>query len=125
MILCEQYGLDTSFLELCSEYQINVDYALAVFVLETGHTSSSLWLESNNPAGIKQNSNRTNCTNTKKGYCVSESKQEGMEQMITLMARYANQYHLRTVEEQRSLWSETEDVEKVVNLMNQIRVQGR
>lgn len=98
-----------ALLELAEEYQISPVYAAAVFVLETGWGSSSAWLNKHNPAGIKCGSK----------YCRYGTATDGLQRMFEIMADYYNN-GLTTVEQQRSLWSEAEDTDLIVQLMCQL-----
>lgn len=99
-----------ALLDLAEEYQISPVYAAAVFVLETGWGSSSAWLTKHNPAGIR-------CG---KRYCSYTTATDGLRRMVEIMADYYIN-GLTTVEQQRSLWSETDDTEQIVQLMEQFR----
>ncbi|WP_195395360.1 glucosaminidase domain-containing protein [Holdemania sp. 1001302B_160321_E10] len=98
-----------ALLELAEEYQISPVYAAAVFVLETGWGSSSAWLTKHNPAGIR-------CGDR---YCQYSTATEGLRRMMEIMADYYNN-GLTTVAQQRALWSEAEDTDKIVRLMEQL-----
>ena len=98
-----------ALLELAEEYNINPVYAAAVFVLETGWGSSSAWLNKHNPAGIR-------CGDR---YCKYDTATDGLRRMFEVMADYYSN-GLTTVSQQRSLWSEAEDTEQIVQLMEQL-----
>ena len=98
-----------ALLELAEEYNINPVYAAAVFVLETGWGSSSAWLTKHNPAGIRCGSR----------YCRYSTAADGLRRMFEIMADYYGN-GLTTVAQQRSLWSEADDTEKIVQLMEQL-----
>ena len=98
-----------ALLELAEEYQISPVYAAAVFVLETGWGSSSVWLTKHNPAGIRCGSR----------YCRYSTAADGLRRMFEIMADYYGN-GLTTVAQQRSLWSEADDTEKIVQLMEQL-----
>ena len=102
-----------ALLELAEEYNISPVYAAAVFVLETGWGSSSAWLNKHNPAGIQCGSR----------YCRYSTAAYGLRRMFEIMADYYNN-GLTTVEQQRSLWSEAEDTDLIVQLMEQL-AEGR
>ena len=102
-----------ALLELAEEYNINPVYAAAVFVLETGWGSSSAWLNKHNPAGIRCGSR----------YCRYSTATDGLRRMMEIMADYYNN-GLTTVSQQRSLWSESNDTEQIVQLMCQL-AEGR
>ena len=98
-----------ALLELAEEYNISPIYATAVFVLETGWGSSSAWLTKHNPAGIR-------CGDR---YCQYSTATEGLRRMMEIMADYYGN-GLTTVVQQRSLWSEAEDTDLIVQLMIQL-----
>ena len=98
-----------ALLELAEEYNISPVYAAAVFVLETGWGSSSAWLTNHNPAGIR-------CGDR---YCQYSTATEGLRRMMEIMADYYGN-GLTTVVQQRSLWSEVEDTDLIVQLMIQL-----
>lgn len=102
-----------ALLDLAEEYQISPVYAAAVFVLETGWGSSSAWLNKHNPAGIR-------CGDR---YCSYSTATDGIERMMEIMADYYSN-GLTTVDQQRSLWSEAEDTDLIVQLMEQL-AEGR
>lgn len=95
-----------ALLELAEEYNISPVYAAAVFVLETGWGSSSAWLNKHNPAGIR-------CGDR---YCSYSTATDGLRRMFGVMADYYSN-GLTTVDQQRSLWSESDDTEQIVQLM--------
>lgn len=105
--------VSVALLELAKEYNISPIYAAAVFVLETGWGSSSAWLTKHNPAGIR-------CGDR---YCKYGTATDGLRCMFEIMADYYSN-GLTTVDQQRSLWSETEDTEQIVQLMEQL-AEGR
>ena len=98
-----------ALLDLAEEYNISPVYATAVFVLETGWGSSSAWLNKHNPAGIKCGSR----------YCSYSTASDGIERMMEIMADYYSN-GLTTVAQQRSLWSESDDTDLIVQLMEQL-----
>ena len=98
-----------ALLDLAEEYQISPVYAAAVFVLETGWGSSSAWLTKHNPAGIR-------CGDR---YCRYDTATDGLRRMMEIMADYYNNGST-TVDQQRSLWSEADDTDKIVQLMIQL-----
>ena len=102
-----------ALLDLAEEYQISPVYAAAVFVLETGWGSSSAWLNNHNPAGLR-------CGDR---YCSYSSATDGIERMMEIMADYYSN-GLTTVDQQRSLWSESDDTDTIVQLMCQL-AEGR
>ena len=102
-----------ALLELAEEYQISPVYAAAVFVLETGWGSSSVWLTKHNPAGIRCGSR----------YCRYDTATDGLRRMMEIMQDYYSN-GLTTVAQQRALWSETDDTDLIVQLMEQL-AEGR
>lgn len=98
-----------ALLELAEEYNISPVYAAAVFVLETGWGSSSAWLTKHNPAGIRCGSR----------YCRYDTATDGLRRMMEIMQDYYSN-GLTTVDQQRSLWSEAEDTDTIVQLMEQL-----
>lgn len=102
-----------ALLDLAEEYNISPVYAAAVFVLETGWGSSSAWLTNHNPAGIR-------CGDR---YCKYSMATDGLQRMMEIMQDYYNN-GLTTVDQQRSLWSESDDTDTIVQLMIQL-AEGR
>lgn len=102
-----------ALIDLAEEYNISPVYAAAVFVLESGWGSSSAWLNKHNPAGIR-------CGNR---YCSYSTATDGLRRMFEVMRDYYSN-GLTTVDQQRSLWSEAEDTEQIVQLMIQL-AEGR
>lgn len=98
-----------ALLGLAEEYNISPVYAAAVFVLETGWGSSSTWMTKHNPAGIR-------CGDR---YCRYDTATDGLRRMMEIMADYYNNGST-TVDQQRSLWSEADDTDKIVQLMIQL-----
>ena len=98
-----------ALIDLAEEYNISPVYAAAVFVLETGWGSSSEWLTKHNPAGIK-------CGDR---YCRYDTATDGLRRMMEIMRDYYSN-GLTTVDQQRSLWSEAEDTDLIVQLMEQL-----
>ncbi len=97
-----------ALLELAEEYQISPVYAAAVFVLETGWGSSSAWINKHNPAGVK-------CGH---GTAVLDGNRWPTAHDGDHADYYSN--GLTTVDQQRSLWSETGDTDTIVQLMIQL-----
>lgn len=98
-----------ALIDLAEEYNISPVYASAVFVLESGWGSSQAWLTKHNPAGIR-------CGDR---YCSYTTATDGIERMMEIMADYYGN-GLTTVAQQRSLWSEAEDTDSIVQLMEQL-----
>lgn len=105
--------IPVALLDLAEEYNISPVYAAAVFVLETGWGSSSAWLNNHNSAGIR-------CGNR---YCKYDTATDGLRRMFEVMQDYYTN-GLTTVAQQRSLWSEAEDTDSIVQLMIQL-AEGR
>lgn len=101
--------IPVALLDLAEEYQISPVYAAAVFVLETGWGSSSAWINKYNPAGIR-------CGDR---YCRFSTAADGLQRMFEVMQDYYSN-GLTTVDQQRSLWSEAEDTDLIVQLMIQL-----
>lgn len=101
--------IPVALLDLAEEYNISPVYAAAVFVLETGWGSSSAWLAKHNPAGIR-------CGGR---YCSYSTATDGLRRMFEVMQDYYSN-GLTTVAQQRSLWSEADDTDKIVQLMIQL-----
>lgn len=121
-LLCSDWGIDYEIFERCSnEYGINPDYAMAVFILETGNGKSNLWLNHHNPAGIKKSSKGYQCDTTQNGFCSYPNSETGIEQLFVVMNRLATEYNRTTIESMRSVWSESDDSEIIVKIMNDIR----
>lgn len=98
-----------ALIDLAEEYNISPVYASAVFVLESGWGSSQAWLTKHNPAGIR-------CGDR---YCSYTTATDGIERMMEIMADYYGN-GLTTVAQQRSLWSEADDTDSIVQLMEQL-----
>lgn len=105
--------IPVALLDLAEEYNISPVYAAAVFVLETGWGSSSAWLNKHNPAGIR-------CGDR---YCKYDTAADGLQRMFEVMQDYYTN-GLTTVDQQRSLWSESDDTDTIVQLMCQL-AEGR
>lgn len=101
--------IPVALLDLAEEYNISPVYAAAVFVLETGWGSSSAWLNKHNPAGIR-------CGNR---YCKYDTATDGLQRMFEVMHDYYIN-GLTMVDQQRSLWSEANDTDTIVQLMIQL-----
>lgn len=99
-----------SFYEVAVNYGIDPSFALATWILETGNGTSELWLTSNNPAGIT-------CGEV---YCAYETQQQGLQAMFALLRHYAGDLNRRTVKDVRELWSESNDADKILDIMEEI-----
>ncbi|MFV0382350.1 MAG: glucosaminidase domain-containing protein [Breznakia sp.] len=98
--------VDPSFIIVATDHK-NIDpgFAYATWALETGYGTSDLWTEHNNPAGIKCGIE----------YCSYINEEEGYEAMFELLSEYTD-CNLLTVDQVRSVWSETEDSEQIVSI---------
>ena len=104
-----------AFTQFFAEYDIDPAFALATFILETGWGRSELWINGNNASGII-------CTY---GGCYGEyqmyaTKEEGIRAMFDTLQKYIDNLGLTTVDEIRSLWSQTEDSQLILQLMEKI-----
>lgn len=99
-----------SFYELATDYGIEPSFALATWILETGNGTSELWLTSNNPAGITCGIE----------YCTYGSQEQGLQAMFSLIRHYVNELGRNTVESVRELWSESDDAESIIKIMEEI-----
>lgn len=101
---------DEAFIAVATDYQ-NIDsgFAYATFALETGYGTSDLWVYHNNPAGITCGVN----------YCSYSSQEEGYRAMFDLLSSYTD-CNLRTVDQVRERWSETDDSWQIVSIWNEI-----
>ena len=95
---------------MATDYGIDASFALATWAWETGWGTSELWINSNNPAGITCGAD----------YCKYESQEQGLQAMFTLMRYYINELGRNTVESVRELWSESDDAEMIVQIMEEI-----
>lgn len=98
---------------------IDPGFALAVFKLETGNATSDVWLTQNNPAGIT-------CGND---YCSYASPIDGYEALFSLLEVYTKGTDdfigkRTTVNDIRSVWSQTEDSAIIVKIWNEILKKG-
>ncbi|HAH92831.1 MAG TPA: hypothetical protein DCM01_02880 [Dielma fastidiosa] len=96
---------------MATDYGIDASFALATWAWETGHGTSELWLTNNNPAGITCGTE----------YCAYESKEQGLHAMFNLMSYYIRELNRCTVASVRELWSETEDAQQIVEIMEEIQ----
>ncbi|RHN01507.1 glucosaminidase domain-containing protein [Dielma fastidiosa] len=101
----------TRFYEMATDYGIDASFALATFAWETGYGSSELWNSCNNPAGIT-------CGEE---YCSYDSQEQGLHAMFNLMSYYIRELNRCTVASVRELWSETEDAQQIVEIMEEIQ----
>lgn len=99
-----------NFYGMAVDYGIDPSFALATWAWETGHGSSDLWRYHNNPAGIT-------CGEE---YCSYDSQDQGLQAMFSLLRYYVNKLGRNTVREVRELWSETEDAQQIVEIMEEI-----
>lgn len=98
------------FYELSVNYGIDPSFALATWAWETGWGTSKLWLNSNNPAGITCGAD----------YCTYESQEQGLQAMFTLLRHYVSDLNRCTVASVRALWSESNDAQQIVEIMEEI-----
>lgn len=99
-----------SFYEIAIDYGIDPSFALATWILETGNGTSDLWLTSNNPAGITCGID----------YCAYDSQEHGLKAMFQLIRYYINEIGRNTVASVRELWSESDDADRIVEIMEEI-----
>ncbi len=95
---------------MATDYGIDASFALATWAWETGWGTSNLWITSNNPAGIT-------CGDV---YCSYDSQDQGLQAMFSLLRYYVNKLGRNTVREVRELWSEADDAESILNIMEEI-----
>lgn len=101
------FDLDMQILTTLSiRYSLDLGFVLSVWALETGWGESSLWIEHNNPAGIKQYGNE---------YKHFPTKEEGIKEMFILLNDYCKS-GLVTVEQIRNIWSVTDDSDEIVSI---------
>lgn len=102
--------------ELSLATDIDAGFALSTFIWETGWgKESDAWIYGSNPAGIM-------CGYE---YCTYDNAEQGFTAMFDLLSQYTRgsiDYvgTKITVEEVRSVWSESEDTEDVVRIWNEI-----
>ena len=95
---------------MATDYGIDPSFALATWIWETGHGSSEIWRLHNNPAGITCGAE----------YCAYETQEQGLQAMFRLMRYYINELGRNTVASVRELWSESNDAEMIVQIMEEI-----
>lgn len=95
---------------MATDYGIDPSFALATWAWETGWGSSDLWLTSNNPAGIT-------CGDV---YCSYDSQEQGLQAMFALLRHYVSDLNRCTVASVRELWSESDDAQQIVGIMEEI-----
>lgn len=98
------------FDQMAEDAGISSAYAAARFVLETGWGKSDLWINYNNPAGIK-------CGQR---YCRYATPRDGLTAMFNLMADYYTN-GLTTVVQQSERWSASDDTETILEIMEGFR----
>lgn len=98
------------FYELSVNYGIDPSFALATWAFETGWGTSDLWLNNNNPAGITCGVD----------YCTYETQGQGLHAMFTLLRHYVSDLNRCAVKDVRELWSESNDAESIVEIMEDI-----
>lgn len=99
------------------EYSVDPALALATFIQEVGWNGSELWFNAKNAGGIKCFTDAC----TADGYQIYSNEVEGIESMIKHIHIYQTEYGLKTVDEIRNLWSESDDTENVLRLIKIIR----
>lgn len=108
-----------NFIILSVDYNIDPLFALATWVLETGNGSSIMWMQNNNPAGIKCGSD----------YCSYPSKDAGIAQMFYLLNQYTTGSipwvgQRNTIKEVREAWNpEDDDCWRIYEIMLQIAAE--
>lgn len=95
---------------MATYYGIDASFALATWAWETGWGTSELWLTNNNPAGITCDTE----------YCAYESKEQGLQAMFALLRHYVSDLNRCTVASVRELWSESDDAQQIVGIMEEI-----
>ena len=100
------------FDQMAEDAGISSAYAAARFALETGWGKSNLWINYNNPAGIK-------CGQR---YCRYATPRDGLTAMFNLMADYYTN-GLTTVAQQSERWSASDDTETILEIMEGFRVE--
>ena len=98
------------FDQMAEDAGISSAYAAARFVLETGWGKSDLWINYNNPAGIK-------CGQR---YCRYATPRDGLTAMFNLMADYYTN-GLTNVVQQSERWSASDDTETILEIMEGFR----
>lgn len=99
-----------NFYGMAVDYGIDPSFALATWCWETGNGSSDLWRYHNNPAGITCGIE----------YCSYDTQEQGLHAMFNLMSYYIR-LNRCTVASVRELWSETEDAQQIVEIMEEIQ----
>lgn len=109
------------FLSISDEYDLDPGFVLAMFCLESGYGSSDLWLTSNNPAGIKPFTDEEPAILLgDEVYRTYENEDEGVRAMYHLLDVYVS-HGRKTPLEVRKAWSETNDVDTVIEIWNNIK----
>lgn len=109
-----------NFTILSIDYNVDPSFALATWIQETGNGSSLMWIERNNPAGIKCGED----------YCSYPSKDAGLAQLFHLLSQYTDGSipwigQRNTIREVREAWNpENEDCWKIYEIMLQIAAKG-
>lgn len=105
-----------NFYKLGCHYGVDSGFALSMWIWETGWgKSGDPWLYHNNPAGIRCGID----------YCSYETEEEGFTDMFELLQSYADGSIAyvgtrKTPAAIRAAWSETDDVDKIVEIWSQI-----
>ena len=101
----QKHQESSAYIEVDKDFEALVS---ATWRLETGNGESSLWLNFNNPGGVKCGSR----------YCYYPSKEQGLQSLRTLLARYVDKfgYDLEAI---RSVYSESDDTALFTQIFNQ------
>lgn len=103
------------FTSMSAEFDLDVGFLFSTFLLETGNGTSQLWLEHNNPAGIKS-------VDGSGRYQSYETQEDGLRAMYELIKHYTDK-GINSVDDIRSVWSESEDTEKILEIWRMIICQ--
>ena len=91
---------------------IDAGFAYATWAFETGHGSSLVWLTNNNPAGIIK-------TDGSGEYETYASQEDGIRAMFELLKHYCDRGN-DSVARIRNVWSESEDIEIIIQMWKEI-----
>lgn len=104
------------FIQLATEFNVDIGFAYATWVLETGYGSSTVWQVHNNPAGIIK-------LDGSGEYQTYASKEEGLRAMFGLIDHYCKNGN-DTISEIREIWSEADDTEKIISIWKNVLVSN-
>lgn len=93
---------------MATEFNIDPNFAYAIWALETGYGTSDLWIDHNNPAGIIK-------LDGSGEYQTYASKEEGLRAMFELLNTYCSNGNC-TVDGIRNRWSEAEDTQTIIEI---------